>query len=63
MAGVIIGDRAVIATNSTVVKDVELYSIVGGKPAKEIKKVNWDIERITKNIQNLTDKKIKMLIE
>ncbi|HZH70321.1 MAG TPA: CatB-related O-acetyltransferase [Flavobacteriaceae bacterium] len=38
MAGVTIGDGAVIATNATVVKDVEPYSIVGGNPAKEIKK-------------------------
>lgn len=69
MAGVKIGDGAIIATNSTVTKDVEPYSIVGGNPAKEIKKRfseetiatllelqwwNWDIEKITRNIQNLT---------
>ena len=70
MAGVKIGDGAIIATNSTVVSDVEPYSIVGGNPAKKIKKRfspeiierllklqwwNWDIEKITKNVQNLTD--------
>ncbi len=70
MAGVKIGDGAIIATNSTVVSDVEPYSIVGGNPAREIKKRfspeiierllklqwwNWDIEKITKNVQNLTD--------
>jgi acetyltransferase-like isoleucine patch superfamily enzyme len=33
-----IGDGAVIAANSTVVKDVEPYSIVAGSPAKEIRK-------------------------
>ena len=38
MAGVKIGDGAIIATNSTVVKDVKPYTIVGGNPAKEIKK-------------------------
>ena len=38
MAGVTIGDGAIIATNSTVVKDVEPYSIVGGNPAAEIRK-------------------------
>jgi acetyltransferase-like isoleucine patch superfamily enzyme len=38
MSGVIIGDGAVIANNSHVVKDVEPYSIVGGNPAKLIKK-------------------------
>ena len=37
MSGVKIGDGAVIAANSTVVKDVEPYSISGGHPAKHIK--------------------------
>ena len=70
MAGVKIGDGAIIATNATVVSDVKPYTIVGGNPAKEIKKRfspeiierllklqwwNWDIEKITKNVQNLTD--------
>jgi len=74
MAGVKIGDGAIIATNSTVVKNVEPYSIVGGNPAKEIKKRfpdetidkllklkwwDWSIEKITENIQNLTDNKIE----
>lgn len=78
MAGVTIGDGAIIATNSTVIHDVEPYSIVGGNPAKEIKKRfsdkeitklldlkwwNWHIDKITKNIQNLTDNKIENIIE
>lgn len=78
MAGVTIGDGAIIATNSTVIKDVEPYSIVGGNPAKEIKKRfskeiitklletqwwNWDIEKITKNVKNLTDSEIEKIIE
>ena len=77
MAGVSIGDGAIIATNSTVIKDVEPYTIVGGNPAKEIKKRfpddvvtkllelkwwDWDIEKITKNIQHLTDNNIDNLI-
>ena len=37
MSGVKICDGAVIAANSTVVKDVEPYSISGGNPAKHIK--------------------------
>jgi acetyltransferase-like isoleucine patch superfamily enzyme len=37
MSGVTIEDGAVIAANSTVVKDVPPYSIVGGNPAKHIK--------------------------
>lgn len=37
MPGVKIGEGAVIATNSVVVKDVEPYCIVGGNPAKPVK--------------------------
>jgi acetyltransferase-like isoleucine patch superfamily enzyme len=37
MSGIKIGDGAVIANNSHIVKDVEPYSIVGGNPAKLIK--------------------------
>lgn len=70
MAGVTIGDGAIIATNATVIKDVAPYSIVGGNPATEIKKRfskdvierllklkwwDWEIEKITRNVQNLTD--------
>lgn len=78
MAGVSIGDGAIIATNSTVIKDVAPYSIVGGNPAKEIKKRfsdetiakllelqwwNWDIEKITANIQHLTGNNVEKLID
>ena len=38
MMGIKIGDGAIIAANSHVVKDVEPYSIVGGNPAKVLKK-------------------------
>lgn len=38
MSGVNIGDGAVVANNSHVVKDVGSYTIVGGNPAKFIKK-------------------------
>ena len=77
MAGVTIGDGAIIATNATVVKDVAAYSIVGGNPAIEIKKRfsdekikqllelqwwNWDIDKITQNIQNLTSTEIDNLV-
>ena len=76
MAGVKIGDGAIIATNATVVSDVKPYTVVGGNPAREIKKRfspeiierllklqwwNWDIEKITKNVQNLTDLDIDKL--
>jgi len=76
MAGVTIGDGAIIATNSSVVKDVEPYSIVGGNPATEIRKRfpketiekllelkwwNWSIEKITANVGNLTNNEIGKL--
>jgi virginiamycin A acetyltransferase len=76
MAGVTIGDGAIIGTNSVVTKDVEPYAIVGGNPAKLIKKRfseeeiidlleikwwDWEIEKITRNVQNLTDTNIESL--
>lgn len=38
MAGVHIGDGAIIAARAVVTKDVLPYTIVGGTPAKEIRK-------------------------
>ncbi|OWP77070.1 CatB-related O-acetyltransferase [Flavobacterium oreochromis] len=76
MAGVTIGDGAIIATNSTVTKDVAPYSIVGGNPAQLIRKRfseeiiaellriewwHWDIEKITQNVQLLTSNAIEKL--
>lgn len=45
MPGIKIGDGAIIAANSVVIKDVEPYTIVGGNPAKFIKK-RFDDEMI-----------------
>lgn len=42
MTGVKIGDGAIIAANSVVTKNVDSYSIVGGNPAKFIKKRFYD---------------------
>lgn len=65
MAGVTIGDGAIIGARAVVTKDVEPYSIVAGVPAREIRKRfpsnvikrlqamqwwNWPIETIRKNI-------------
>src|SRR5579875_1400017 len=76
MPGIKIGDGAIIATNSTVTKNVEPYTVVGGNPAREIRKRfankdiatlleikwwNWDIERITRNVKNLTGNNIDKL--
>jgi chloramphenicol O-acetyltransferase type B len=38
MSGVTIGDGAIVAANALVVKDVPAYGIVGGNPAKLIRK-------------------------
>jgi len=38
MPGVHIGNGAIVAANSVVTKNVESYTIVGGNPAKEIRK-------------------------
>lgn len=76
MPGVTIGDGAIIATNAMVTKDVEPYTIVGGNPAKPIKKRfsdieikqllelqwwHWDIEKITRNVKALTENNLKNL--
>ncbi|MNW61975.1 Streptogramin A acetyltransferase [compost metagenome] len=45
MPGITIGDGAIVASNSTVVKDIEPYTIVGGNPAKTVKK-RFDEETI-----------------
>lgn len=69
ISNVKIGDGAIIAANSIVVKDVEPYSIVGGNPAKlikfrfnkdtidkmlQIKWWDWEIEKIKQAIPLLT---------
>lgn len=76
MAGVTIGDGAIIAANATVTKDVAPYAIVGGNPAMEIRKRfsdekigrlldikwwDWPIEKITENVQLLTGNDLEKL--
>jgi virginiamycin A acetyltransferase len=68
MPGIKIGDGAIIAAKSVVVSDVQPYTIVGGNPAKLIKQRfssdvvdalleiawwNWDIEKISRNLEKI----------
>ena len=76
MAGVHIGDGAVIASRAVVTKDVPPYTIVGGTPAKEIRKRfdentivqlqklqwwDWSIEKISECIPYIIGGKIEKL--
>lgn len=66
MPGVNVGDGAIIAANSVVTSDVSPYAVVGGNPAKIIRKRymeadiaellniqwwNWDQEKVTRNVK------------
>ncbi|MBD2328712.1 CatB-related O-acetyltransferase [Alkalinema sp. FACHB-956] len=76
MPGVQIGDGAVIAAKSVVVKEVPPYTIVGGNPARpirqrfseaevakllEIRWWDWDIETITQALPLLLSQQIDAL--
>ena len=77
MPGVTIGDGAIIGSKAVVTKDVKPYSIVGGNPAKTIRKRfdedkikklleirwwDWDIEKITSNTTNLTGNNLETFL-
>ena len=76
MPGIQVGNGAIIATKSVVTKNVQPYSIVGGNPAKEIRKRfdeaiikelleikwwDWKIEKITQNLQAICSSDINAL--
>lgn len=78
MPGIQIGNGSIIASKSVVVRDVEPYSIVGGNPAKLIRKRfpdevidllqglrwwDWPIEKITDHLPILTSNDLTQLKE
>ena len=78
MPGVKIGNGAIISSRSVVVSDVAPYTIVGGNPAKQIRKRfepqlidelnsiswwDWPIEKITENLEVIVSGYIEKLIE
>lgn len=65
MSGVTIGDGAVISANAHVVSNVEPYTVVGGNPAKPIKKRFTDQQikqLLTYRWWDMTDTQINVLV-
>jgi len=77
MHGVCIGSGSIIANNSHVIKSCPSYSIIGGNPAKIIKKRfndyqilklleikwwDWENDKINKNLELITSSNIDKFI-
>ncbi|WP_310422407.1 DapH/DapD/GlmU-related protein [Chamaesiphon sp. VAR_48_metabat_135_sub] len=78
LSGVTIGDGAIVAAGSIVTKNVEPYAIVGGNPAKLIKKRfsdeaisklllikwwEWEIDKIKDNLDLIMSDNIDLFID
>jgi virginiamycin A acetyltransferase len=76
MPGVKIGDGAVIAAKSVVVKDIPAYTVVGGNPAHPIKQRfsdaevaqlleirwwDWEIDKISRHVSIIMQSDIQAL--